>query len=65
MGAQWIHPSVHAAVQHCIRHRKKEGSERENDDDADGKQLQTGNETASAASSASSAGGSEGKDDHV
>ncbi len=21
MGAQWLHPSVHSAVQHCIRHR--------------------------------------------
>jgi len=21
MGAQWIHPSVHSAVQHCMRHR--------------------------------------------
>ena len=23
MGAQWIHPSVHSAVQHCMRHRAR------------------------------------------
>ena len=24
VGRQWIHPSVHSAVQHCIRHRRRE-----------------------------------------
>jgi len=23
MGPQWVHPSVHSAVQHCIRHRMR------------------------------------------
>ena len=31
MGAHWIFPSVHVAVQHCIRHRASGGHLRSSD----------------------------------
>ena len=31
MGAHWIFPSVHVAVQHCIRHRLRAGKLRTSD----------------------------------
>ena len=37
MGAHWIFPSVHVAVQHCIRHRMREGKTRKSDSGLDSK----------------------------
>lgn len=37
MGAHWIFPSVHVAVQHCIRHRMREGKTRKSDSGHDTK----------------------------
>jgi len=34
MGAHWIHPSVHSAVQHCVRHRVQTGSSTDDVDEA-------------------------------
>lgn len=35
MGAHWIFPSVHVAVQHCIRHRMREAKPRKSDSGVD------------------------------
>ena len=35
IGEEWLHPSVHSAVQHCVRHRQIQNGEAQTGEEAD------------------------------
>jgi len=46
IGTQWVHPSVHSAVQHCIRHRARERERLDNGETTTTRDLKLDIETA-------------------